>query len=147
MQSFTLFCSIKWEIHKFMSSIAKFRKHYFIWVIILLAIEIFIALFVHDRIVRPYLGDFLVVIFIYCFVRSFINAPVLAIALFSLLFSYVVETLQCFNLVGRLGLQESKLAKVILGTSFEWTDLIAYTLGILLVLYLEKVIRISPFSE
>lgn len=126
-----------------MNSILKFKGHYFVIAIILLFIEIFIALFAHDRIIRPYLGDFLVVILIYCFIRSFINASVMAIAFFALIFSYIVETLQYLNIVDRLGLQDSRFAKTIIGTSFEWTDIIAYTLGIMLVLYVEKVIVVK----
>lgn len=40
--------------------------------IVLLAVEIFIALFVHDSVVRPYIGDVLVVIVLYFFVRIFL---------------------------------------------------------------------------
>jgi hypothetical protein len=36
---------------------------------------------------------------------SFVSAPVWKIALATLLFSYLIETLQYFNLVGILGLQ------------------------------------------
>ena len=117
-----------------------FKMHYFVMTLLILIIEILIALFVDDRFVRPYLGDFLVVILVYCFLRSFLTISVLKSALTALIFSYVVETLQYLNLVGRLGLQDSKLAKTVMGSSFEWSDLLAYTLGIILVLYLEKVI-------
>ena len=57
-----------------------------------------------------------------------------------LIFSYAVEILQFFNIVNRLGLQNSRLARIIIGSSFEWIDLIAYTAGIILVLYIEKII-------
>jgi hypothetical protein len=123
-----------------MSNTLKFKGHYFILALIIFFIEILIALFVHDRIIRPYAGDFLVVILIYCFVRSFIDTSVIRLAISVLIFSYVVETLQYFNILSRLGLQDSKLAKTIMGSSFEWADLVAYTVGIVLVLYVEKVI-------
>lgn len=76
-------------------------------------------------------------ILIYCFVKSFINTPVKATALAVLLFSYLIETLQYFHLVDLLGLEKSKTARIVIGTSFAWTDLLAYTLGILLVLIIE----------
>ena len=60
-----------------MSSILKFKRSYFLWTITLIFIEIVIALFVHDGIVRPYGGDFLVVILIYCFVIFVININIL----------------------------------------------------------------------
>ena len=48
------------------------RLCYAITTSVLLVIEVLIALFVHDNFVRPYIGDVLVVIVIYTFVRIFI---------------------------------------------------------------------------
>jgi hypothetical protein len=59
-------------------------------------------------------------------------------AIFVLLFSYTLEVLQYFKLVELLGLQTYKLARIAIGTSFEWIDLLAYTLGVVFVLFLEK---------
>lgn len=115
-----------------------FKRRYFIFTLLIFFTELIIALFIHDGIIRPYIGDFLVVILIYCFIRSFFNLPVLSTAVFVLLFSYMVETLQYFKIVERLGLQNYKLAGVIIGTSFGWTDILAYTLGICFVLFVEK---------
>ena len=116
----------------------RFQRRYFIIFVILLLIEVVIALFAHDNFIRPFFGDFLVVILIYCFIKSFFNTPLVITAIGVLLFSYLIEVLQYFNIVKILGLQNSKLARVVIGTSFEWTDLIAYTLGIGLVILLDK---------
>lgn len=123
-----------------MSSTLKFKGHYFVLALIIFVIEILIALFAHDRIIRPYVGDFLVVILIYCFLRSFIDISVMKLAISALVFSYIVETLQYLDILHRLGLQDSKFAKTVIGSSFEWIDIVAYTLGIMLVLYVEKMI-------
>ena len=40
--------------------------------IIVFIMELIIALYVHDRIIRPYIGDMLVVVLVYCFVRVFV---------------------------------------------------------------------------
>ncbi len=122
-----------------MNSLFKFKGRYFVVAVIIFFIEVLIALFFHDRIIRPYVGDFLVVILIYCFLRAFLNLSVITLALSALIFSYIVETLQYFNILERLGLQNSALARTVMGSSFEWTDLVAYTLGIILVLYVERV--------
>ena len=122
-----------------MIDMLRFQKQYFILAILLFVTEVLIAAYVHDGIVRPYIGDLLVVILIYCFVRSFLNGPVLLTAIAVLLFAYLIEILQYFHLVRRLGLQHSKLAWIVLGSSFEWIDLIAYTVGIALVLIVEKI--------
>ncbi len=115
----------------------QFHRKYFFSTLLLFATEIFIAAYLHDAVIRPYGGDFLVVILIYCFVKSFLNTPVIATALAVLLFFYAIETLQYFHLVDILGLEKSTVARIIIGTSFAWTDLLAYTLGILLILIIE----------
>jgi len=117
------------------------NKNYLLLTIILFIIEVFIALYVRDGFIRPYAGDFLVVILIYCFIRSFLNIPVISLAIGVLLFSFLIETLQYLDLVGMLGLEKNKLAKIVLGSSFEWIDMLAYTLGILTVVGIEKVVR------
>lgn len=120
-----------------MNSIFKFNSRYFVMAVLLFGIEILIAKFAHDQILRPYVGDLLVVILIYCFVKSFLVTPFINTALAVLAFSYTVEVLQYFQIVNKLGLQHSKYASIIIGTSFEWIDLVAYTLGIAIVIYLE----------
>ena len=116
----------------------KFRARYLFFSIILFITEICIGLFLRDGFIRPYLGDFLVVILIYCFIRSFFDAAVFSTAIFVLFFSYTIEFLQYFKLVEILGLQHLKIARILIGTSFDWADLVAYTLGIGFVLLIEK---------
>ena len=118
-----------------------FYRKYFIAAVLLLLVEIFIGFYVHDAIIRPYGGDFLVVILIYCLVKSFFNTPVFKTALYVLLFSYVVEGLQYVGIIDILGLEHSRIARIIIGTSFAWTDMLMYTLGIVLVLLTETAIN------
>jgi len=115
-----------------------FKRNYFFLTVLLFVIEVLIALYVHDKIVRPYIGDMLVVLLIYCFVRTFFKLPVMPTAIGVLIFSYVVETLQYFKIVEVLGLQDSAFFRTVIGTSFVWMDLVMYTLGIMLVLIIEK---------
>jgi len=124
-----------------MKGTLKFNSSYFLAAIFLLIIEILIALFAHDTIIRPYFGDFLVVILIYCFVRSFVTTPVIPTAIAVLLFSFALETGQYFHIVNLIGLQHVKLARIIIGTSFAWADLAAYTAGILTVVFTEKLLH------
>lgn len=114
---------------------------YLFFAIFLFIIEVWIALFVHDGIIRSYIGDYLVVILLYCALKSIVDTSVEKTALGVLLFSFVVEGLQYLRLVEVLGLQHSRLAKVVLGSSFEWMDLLAYTLGIATVLLLERIAK------
>lgn len=121
--------------------IFRFNRRYFVFTIALFLIEVLIALYLHDQFVRPYVGDLLVVILIYCFVRSFVQAPVIPVALGVLVFSYIIETLQYFNLVKLLGLEHSRLANIVIGNHFTWVDIIAYTLGIGFTILIEKLWR------
>ena len=116
----------------------RFDKTYFLFALVLFIIEICIAVFVPDSFVRPYVGDYLVVILIYCAVRTVLNAPVINVAVGVLLFSFAIETLQYFQLVNRLGLQNNIVAKTVIGYGFEWLDLVAYSIGIITILILER---------
>jgi hypothetical protein len=115
-----------------------FNKKYFGFAVLLFFIEVLIALYIHDRFVRPYLGDVLVVILIYCFLKSFLKLPVLMAALLVLIFSFTIEILQFLNIVETLGLQKSKIARTVIGTSFSWIDLLTYVIGMAIVLGVEK---------
>jgi len=117
----------------------KFNRTYFAFTILILLIEISIALFVHDRFIRPYFGDFLVVILLYCLLKSFLNISVWTATIIVLCFSFFVEITQYFNLIVKLGLENSGTAKAILGNSFAWFDLVAYFVGIVCVIVIEKV--------
>ena len=115
-----------------------FNKKYLFLTCLLFLTEMLIALYAHDKIIRPYIGDVLVVMLIYCFVRTFINGPALTIALCVLVFACIIETMQYFKLVNLLGLQKSKLANTIIGNSFSWFDICAYAVGITIVLTIER---------
>ena len=124
-----------------MKRLLKFNPRYFLYAIILFVTEILIAIFAHDNIIRPYVGDVLVVILIYCAVKAFLNTPVVATAIWVLIFSYVIEALQYFRLVKLLGLHHSSLARTVIGTSFAWTDILAYTIGVAIILWVKKIFK------
>lgn len=116
----------------------RFNLKYFLFAVILFITEVLIALFVRDGFFRPYFGDYLVVILIYCAIKSILNVPPLNLGIAVLLFSYLIETLQYFKIVDRLGLSHNVLARTVIGYGFEWWDILAYTLGIITILVLEK---------
>ena len=115
-----------------------FNKTYFSFTVLIFLTEVLIALYVHDSFVRPYLGDVLVVILLYCFFKSFLRLPVLTVAISVLIFSFIVELLQFFNIVEKLNLGHSKIARIVIGTSFSWIDLLCYTVGIAIVIGVER---------
>jgi hypothetical protein len=116
----------------------RFNTRYFLLSLLILGIEIFIAACLNDSFIRPYGGDFLVVILLYCLIRSFLNTPVLATCLVVLLFACFIETLQYFRMADRLHLPYHSVPRILLGDYFTWTDILSYTLGIASVLIVEK---------
>lgn len=123
------------------NNILKFDAIYFAFTILFFLIELTIAMYVHDSFVRPYLGDVLVVVLIYCFIKSFLKIKIWKTALFVLLFSFAIEFLQYLNIVEKLNLQHSKIARTVLGTSFCWHDILCYVVGIALVISVEYLLR------
>jgi hypothetical protein len=115
-----------------------FNKTYFGFTIFIFLTEVLIAFYVHDSFVRPYMGDVLVVILLYCFFKSFLRLPVLTVAISVLIFAFTIELLQFFNIVEKLNLRHSKMARTVIGTSFSWIDLLCYAAGIVIVIGVER---------
>ena len=117
----------------------KLNKIYFGLALYLFIIEVLIALYIHDKIIRPYIGDVIVVMLLYCFIKSFFNTKVDPTAIFVLIFAFGIETLQYFNSIEILGLQNNIVARNVIGTSFAWIDIVCYIVGIAIVLVVEKI--------
>lgn len=107
----------------------KLRIIYALATVVLIAIEVLIALFVHDKFVRPYLGDVLVVIVLYTFVRIFIPRKVFLLPLYIFIFSAVVEVLQLFHIVEILGVENNRFLRILIGSVFDLKDIICYLIG------------------
>lgn len=114
-----------------------FNKAYFLCFLILLGIEACIAFFIKDGFIRHTFGDVLVVIMVYCFIKSFVKTKPIYVAILVLIIAFCVEFLQLTNLLQWLRLGESKVAKLVLGNTFHFNDLIAYIVGITIVLIIE----------
>lgn len=95
----------------------------------LLAAEIYIALFVRDTFVRPYLGDVLVIVLLYCLARGPLGLRGRRLVPAVTAVGAAAECLQYFRLADRLGLAEGSVLRVILGSTFDWTDLLCYLSG------------------
>lgn len=107
----------------------KFDLKSFVIFIIIFFIEVIIALYVRDSIIRPYGGDVLVVILIYYFAKAFINTKPTYLIIAVLLFAYCIELGQYLRLVEILQMQNNKIMRIIIGSSFSWGDMLAYTIG------------------
>jgi hypothetical protein len=114
------------------------NKAYIAPTAVLFVTELIIGLFVHDNFIRPYLGDLLVVLLLYCAARIFISASTIATATAVLIFAYAIEISQYFHLIYRLGWQKSLLARIVLGTSFSITDMGMYSLSFVIIIIAER---------
>ncbi|NYB73573.1 DUF2809 domain-containing protein [Sedimentibacter hydroxybenzoicus DSM 7310] len=120
----------------------KYRIKYAAAFILLVLAEVFIALYVHDNFIRPYVGDILVVVVIYCAVRTLFPNKITLLPLWIFLFAVFVEFLQYVGIVSILGLNENEFFRVLMGSVFDWKDIICYGIGFILLVVYEK--RIYP---
>lgn len=119
----------------------KRRIGYVAATVLLIVTEVLIALYVHDDFVRPYVGDVLVVIAVYCAVRIFIPVKCKLLPLYVFIFAGGVELLQYFDLVGKLGLENNVFLKTLLGSVFDVKDIVCYAVGCMALGIYEIMIR------
>jgi Protein of unknown function (DUF2809) len=114
-----------------------FNLKYLLLTVFLFLIELSIAVFITDRIIRPFVGDVLVVGLIYCFLRIFLQFNYWKIALGVLIFAFAIEILQYFDYVKLLGLEHNRILSIAMGRTFEWMDFLAYLAGFWLIILIE----------
>lgn len=117
------------------------RRFYCAAFAVLLAAEVCIALFVHDRFVRPYLGDVLVIVLLYCLGRGPLGVRGTWLAPAVTALGVAAEGLQYFRLADLLGLEQGSVLRVVLGSTFDWADLVCYAAGGLILAVWELVVR------
>ena len=96
--------------------------------ITLFFIEVIIATKLNDyTFIRAYFGDFLVVILVYCAVKAFWDVEAIRLAIGVFAFAMVVELAQLFRVADVL--QLTGWARVVVGTSFSFHDVLMYAAG------------------
>jgi len=117
-----------------------FKPYYFAIFYLLLLIEIAIAVLLKGGFIRHTFGDFLAVILMYCFIKSFIEIKPVIVALVVLIIAFGIEFLQRYNILEVFNLQDNKFAATVFGTSFSYQDLLAYSLGTIFSLIIDLLI-------
>ena len=108
------------------------RAKYLLITIGVLIVEILIATVFSDvDVIRSYLGDYLVVMLLFCLVKSFFDVSSFALSISVFLFACGVEIAQYFHLADALGLHRGSLLGILVGSSFSWLDILMYFLGCL----------------
>ena len=92
-------------------------------------IEILIGKYVHDAVIRPYVGDVLVVVAVYLLARAFRPQGHRRLALWVFLFATAVECMQGLGWGNLPVVRDSRLLRVILGSTFDWRDILCYAVG------------------
>lgn len=117
----------------------KIKPKYLLLTILIFLVEVLIATVLKNNFfIRAYLGDVIVVMLLYTFVKSFftVNDTKLILGIFA--FSCVVEFAQYFNIAEKLGFQPGSLMYIVIGNSFSWVDIACYAAGCLLLYLLVK---------
>lgn len=110
--------------------------------VIILAIEIYIAIFIKGGFIRHYIGDVLATAMLYAFGRAIFRASPINLAIVVFVISLFIEALQYLKILEILGVKSSTL-RIIFGGTFDWTDIICYLVGCILAymfenLYMQK---------
>lgn len=117
----------------------RINKKYIISFFILFIVEALIALFVHDNFIRPYIGDILVIILMYTFIRGVIDKKIKILPIYLFLFALFVEVMQYFKVIELLNLENNKVASIIMGTSFDIKDILCYFIGSMILIIYENI--------
>jgi len=109
------------------------RYIYLAITILLMIVEIVIAKTLKSGFIRGFVGDVLVVILIYTFLRVFIKKRTRGLGVFIPLgvfsFACIVEFLQYINILKWLGLDSIQFFRTWCGSVFDWGDILAYGIG------------------
>ncbi|WP_374463177.1 DUF2809 domain-containing protein [Chryseobacterium sp.] len=112
----------------------QFSLKYFLITIFIFLVEVLIATKLsHIFFVRAYLGDVIVVMLLYTFVKSFVKVNDQKLIFGILIFSFLVESAQYFHMAEKLGFRPGSLMYIVIGNSFSWIDNLCYAIGCLIL--------------
>jgi hypothetical protein len=112
----------------------RFNIFYFLATILLFFIEVMIATVLKNNFfIRAYLGDVIVVILLFTFVKSFCQIENVRLITGIFVFSCLIETAQHFKAADLLGFAPESIPYIVVGNSFSWIDILCYAAGCLLL--------------
>ena len=105
-----------------------------LYFLVIFLLELYIGLYVKDAIIRPYLGDILVIPLIFSFINIFIkvNNKILIKVVF---FAIIIEILQYFKIVDLLQIH-NKILRIIIGSTYDIKDILCYIIGGMLTFFI-----------
>ncbi|MGO4708852.1 DUF2809 domain-containing protein [Chryseobacterium sp. 2TAF14] len=127
----------------------KFNLKYLLLTLFIFLVEVLIATVLKDNFfIRAYLGDVIVVMLLYTFVKSFFIVDKTRLIVGIFVFSCLIEFAQFFNIAEILGFQPGSLMYIVIGNSFSWIDILCYAVGCA-ILYIfvkiqERIKKLNP---
>jgi len=115
-----------------------FRSGHAIAALALIMVELLIAIFVKDGFIRPYLGDVLAVILVFMAIRAVFAAGEWTAAGIALSIAVIIEFGQLIGILNILGLAHHQWLRVVIGTGFDVKDLLAYAIGALIAVVVDR---------
>jgi hypothetical protein len=117
----------------------RLRLTYFALIIITV---IFGLLSRHYAFIPLFIGDVLWATMVYFIIRFlFIHKPAKFVVIASLAFSYAIEFSQLYSAPWIDELRKTLFGKLMLGSVFNWGDLLSYTLGIIIGYFIERLVN------
>ena len=118
-----------------------FRPSYLVVATALLVVEVAIARgYIPGAVVRNSVGDVLVIPFLYFLLRGMTKATPSVALVAGLAAGLTAELLQYLHLADLLGLKTGSLLYVVLGNTFSWSDLLMYSIGGVLAVWLDVLV-------
>jgi ABC-type Mn2+/Zn2+ transport system permease subunit len=88
--------------------------------------------------IPPFFGDILYAVMIYFGMRFlFINQSLRKSIVFALIFCFSIELLQLYRAEWILAIRRSTLGHYVLGEGFLWSDLVCYTIGVIIAFLID----------
>jgi UPF0716 family protein affecting phage T7 exclusion len=105
-----------------------------------------IGVFAASVVIRGFLGDVLVIVLLYCLIKTFIRHKLRWLWLYLFGFAVLVEIAQLFQIADWLGIN-NPLLRTVLGATFDLWDIVAYGVGSLTILSFEVITRRCSTQE
>jgi hypothetical protein len=124
------------------------RIIYILGVVLIFVIEIAIAIgVIGGTIVRESIGDLLVIMLIYAFLRAAFSRDPSYTAGVAIAIGFVAEALQYIHLATLLGLKQGSILYTVIGNTFSASDLVMYVIGGLLAYIIDQYLLIPGFRK
>jgi hypothetical protein len=115
------------------------RTFYFIFILTIMGLGLLSR---HVAGVPLFIGDILWGLMIYLMVRFlFINRPIKWAVFASLIFCYAIEFSQLYQATWINNIRHTVLGGLILGEVFLWSDMLCYTIGVGLGMFIDLLIK------